>query len=170
MLRVLTKDDVKKEFQDKVVKLVFCPVVQQSQAVLMCFACSRLRTCKKAFELGISALEVEDIVHDAAFFRKATRARKQDLSSSEFKRKKIQGVKKMSSKEGSSSKTKTKVLGGSKMKANKKNEIMEFLKTNPDATPSSVKEACNVSYVYASKVIKAFKAPKENDQNPPQGS
>ena len=182
MLRILTKDDVKEEYRDKVVRMIYCPTLQRAQAALMCFACSRLRTCKVPKELEISELAVEDVVHDADFFHKATLSRKQELSesaSSTKKRKRKQVSEKKtqapevekSDKETpsiGSEKQEVSEKGGNSMRGDKKKVVMEYLKANPNAKVSDVKKACNVSYVYASKIVKAFRSGSET--SPPQQS
>ena len=72
MIRLLSKEDVREEFRDRVSQLVRCPVLKRNHTALMCFACSRKATCEVAKEVEIADLDVDDVVYDSAHFKKAT--------------------------------------------------------------------------------------------------
>jgi len=197
MIRLLSKEDVREEFRDRVSQLVRCPVLKRNHTALMCFACSRKATCEVAKEVEIADLDVDDVVYDSAHFKKATLSRKLELDAL------IPGKKKKEKKEGKRAKKKAtdessqpaseekkvdiskdnvehnsisvadekdKVKGGNAMRGNKKKEILEYLKTHPNAKAGEIRKACGVSHVYATKVLQQVRQNQsQGTENPPQG-
>ncbi|MCD6149031.1 hypothetical protein J7J18_06695 [bacterium] len=196
MIRLLSKEDVKEEFRDHVSRLVRCPVLKRNHTALMCFACSRRATCEVAKEVGIADLDVDDVVYDSAFFKKATLSRKLELDTlipDKRKKEKKEGQKTRKKADKSSQPTsaekkvdiskdkvehnsnslsdeKGKVKGGNAMRGNKKKEILEYLKAHPNAKAGEIRKACGVSHVYATKVLQQVRQNQPQDtENPPQG-
>lgn len=196
MIRLLSKEDVKEEFRDHVSRLVRCPVLKRNHTALMCFACSRRATCEVAKEVGIADLDVDDVVYDSAFFKKATLSRKLELDTlipDKRKKEKREGQKTRKKADKSSQPTsaekkvdiskdkvehnsnslsdeKGKVKGGNAMRGNKKKEILEYLKAHPNAKAGEIRKACGVSHVYATKVLQQVRQNQPQDtENPPQG-
>jgi len=71
MIRLLTLDDVKEEYREIVNNRISCPVINRSQSVLLCFACSSFLTCTVPRKLGIQHLHLEDIVFDLEAYKKS---------------------------------------------------------------------------------------------------
>ena len=165
MLRLLSKDDVREEIREQVCQMVHCPVLRRAQVALMCFACSHFKSCEIPASIGISELELEDVVFDSKFFKKATYSRKiktGEVKPKPTKKRKVKVTEK--SKTKSEKKSTSDSKGGKTMRGAKKEAVLKYLKDNPNATVGEVKKACNVSYVYAGRILQSVR--KKNNQNP----
>jgi len=152
MLRLMSNEDIKDEFRDRLTESIWCPALDRYQVLVFCFACSRFSQCNVTQVKGIRDLTVEDVLKDPTTLNKSLMAQvvKNEAKDTTQKRRCSRASKTKVTKD-------QKPTSNGDSKGSKRNVIMSYLKSHPKATASEIARTCSVSQTYARKVLQSLK-------------
>ncbi len=154
MLRLMSNEDIKDEFRDRLTKSIWCPALDRYQTLIFCFACSRFSQCDVTRANNIQNLTVEDVMVDPASLAKSATAQ---VVRSEVKDEVVRRKERRSKVLKAKTTKDHKPAKDSSSKGSKKDVIISYLKSHPKATVSEIAKSCGVSQAYARKVLHNFK-------------
>lgn len=154
MLRLMSNEDIKEEFRDRLTKSIWCPALDRYQALIFCFACSHFSQCDVTRANDIQNLTVEDVMVDPISLAKSATAQtvRSEVKDEVVKRKERRSKTPKAKAAKDHKPTKD---GGSK--GSKRDVIVSYLKDHPKATASEIAKSCGVSQAYARKVLQSIK-------------